>query len=71
MVENEAANLVSCPTESGLRCNFSTGKYSYIRNRYFIDHADVVLAVYDMQANKRSGTGNTIHYAQAGNKPIM
>ena len=24
----------------------------YIRNRYLIDHADVVLAVYDMQSNK-------------------
>ena len=50
-------------------------KYSedcyYIRNRYLVDHADVVLAVYDMQANKRSGTGYTVHYAQAQNKPII
>ncbi|MBQ9168990.1 MAG: DUF1273 family protein [Oscillospiraceae bacterium] len=50
-------------------------KYSedcyYIRNRYLVDHADVVLAVYDMQANKRSGTGYTIHYAQAQSKPII
>lgn len=50
-------------------------KYSrdcyYIRNRYLVDHADVVLAVYDMQANKRSGTGYTVHYAQTQGKPII
>lgn len=50
-------------------------KYSkdcyYIRNRYLVDHADVVLTVYDMQANKRSGTGYTVHYAQAQSKPII
>lgn len=43
----------------------------YIRNRYLVDHADVVLAVYDMQANKRSGTGYTVHYAQTKDKPII
>lgn len=43
----------------------------YIRNRYLVDHADVVLTVYDMQANKRSGTGYTVHYAQEQNKPII
>lgn len=43
----------------------------YIRNRYLVDHADIVLAVYDMQANKRSGTGYTVHYAQAQSKPII
>lgn len=43
----------------------------YIRNRYLVNHADIVLAVYDMQANKRSGTGYTFHYAQAQNKPIV
>lgn len=42
-----------------------------IRNRYLVDHADVVLAVYDMNANKRSGTGYTVHYAQAQDKPII
>ena len=51
------------------------GKYSkdcyYIRNRYLVDHADIVLAVYDMNANKRSGTGYTVHYAQARGKTII
>ena len=50
-------------------------KYSkdcyYIRNRYLVDHADIVLAVYDMNANKRSGTGYTVHYAQAQGKTII
>lgn len=43
----------------------------YIRNRYLVDHADIVLAVYDVQANKRSGTGYTVHYAQTQGKPII
>ena len=50
-------------------------KYSkdcyYIRNRYLVDHADIVLAVYDMGVNKRSGTGYTVHYAQAQGKTII
>ncbi len=50
-------------------------KYSkdcyYIRNRYLVDHADIVLAVYDMNANKRSGTGYTVHYAHAQGKTII
>lgn len=41
------------------------------RNRYLVDHAGVLLAVYDMQANKRSGTGYTVHYAQAQGKPVI
>ena len=49
---------------------YNKGCY-YVRNRYLVDHADVVLAVYDMQANKRSGTGYTVHYAQAQSKPII
>ncbi len=41
------------------------------RNRYLVDHAGVLLAVYDMQANKRSGTGYTVHYVQAQGKPVI
>ena len=41
------------------------------RNRYLVDHAGVLFAVYDMQANKRSGTGYTVHYAQAQGKPVI
>lgn len=43
----------------------------YIRNRYLADHADTVLAVYDMNANKGSGTGYTAHYAQIQGKIII
>ncbi|MCC8153563.1 MAG: DUF1273 domain-containing protein [Tannerellaceae bacterium] len=41
------------------------------RNRYLVDHAAVLLAVYDMQANKRSGTGYTVHHTQAQGKPVI
>lgn len=43
----------------------------YIRNRYLADHADIVLAIYDMNENKRSGTGYTVHYAHAQGKDII
>ena len=43
----------------------------YIRNRYLVNHADIVLAVYDMDANKRSGTGYTVHYAHTQGKPTI
>ena len=42
-----------------------------IRNRYLADHADIVLAVYDMNANKGSGTGYTVHYVQTQGKIII
>ena len=31
----------------------------------------MLLAVYDMQANRRSGTGYTVHYAQAQREPVV
>ena len=40
-------------------------------NRYLVDHAGVLLAVYDMQANTHSGTGYAVHYAQAQSKPLI
>ena len=36
-----------------------------------MDHAGVLLAVYDMQANKRSRTGYTVHYVQSQKKPVV
>ncbi len=41
------------------------------RNRFLVDHADVLLAVYDGEANKRSGTGYTVNYAKKSGKPIL
>lgn len=38
---------------------------SYLqRNRYMVDHADCLLAVYDNERNLRSGTMQTVHYAE-------
>lgn len=33
------------------------------RNQYMVDHADVLLAVYDNDRSIRSGTGTTVNYA--------
>lgn len=45
---------------------------SYLaRNRYLIDHADMLLAVYDNEKNLRSGTMYTVHYAQKKKLPIV
>lgn len=38
---------------------------SYIkRNCYMVDHADFMVAVYDNERNLRSGTMQTVHYAE-------
>lgn len=34
------------------------------RNYYMVDHSDHLLAVYDNTRSLRSGTGQTVHYAQ-------
>ena len=41
------------------------------RNRYLVDHADCLLAVYDNEKNARSGTGMTVNYALNKNIPVM
>lgn len=38
------------------------------RNRYMVDHADCIIAVWD---GKPSGTGNTVKYAQKQKKKII
>lgn len=38
------------------------------RNRYMVDHADYIIAVWD---GKPSGTGNTVKYAKKQEKPII
>ena len=40
------------------------------RNRYMVDKADALLAVYDNDRSIRSGTGMTVHYAQKKGIPI-
>jgi uncharacterized phage-like protein YoqJ len=39
------------------------------RNRYMVDHADVLLAVYD--GGPKGGTAHTVHYAQRKNRRII
>lgn len=41
------------------------------RNHFMVDHADVVLAVYDNDRKIRSGTAMTVHYAERKKKPVI
>ena len=41
------------------------------RNRYMVDHADCLLAVYDGERNQRSGTMQTVNYAKSNKKMII
>ena len=43
----------------------------YKRNRYLVDHSDCLLAVYDNDRTVRSGTGQTVQYAEKLGKPII
>lgn len=41
------------------------------RNRRMVDSADIVIAVFDGNENRRSGTLQTINYAKKKNRPII
>lgn len=41
------------------------------RNRYLVDHADYLIAVYDNDRTVRSGTGQTVQYAEKLGKSIV
>lgn len=41
------------------------------RNEYMVDHADVLVAVYDNDRSIRSGTGMTVNYAKKKGLPII
>ena len=43
----------------------------YKRNRYMVDHSDCLLAVYDNDRTVRSGTGQTVQYAEKLGKSII
>lgn len=43
----------------------------YKRNCYLVDHADCLVAVYDGGRNMRSGTGQTVRYAEDQEKPVI
>lgn len=48
----------------------SSAESYYKRNRYLVDHADCLIAVYDNDRAVRSGTGMTVRYAEKKGKPI-
>lgn len=41
------------------------------RNHFMVDHADIVLAVYDNDRKIRSGTALTIRYAERKERPVI
>jgi uncharacterized phage-like protein YoqJ len=41
------------------------------RNYYIVDHADIMVAVYDNDHNIRSGTGQTVRYAVKQQIPVI
>lgn len=41
------------------------------RNQYIVDHANILLAVYDNNRSIRSGTGMTVNYARKKGLPII
>ncbi len=43
----------------------------YKRNRYLVDHADCLVAVYDKDNPIRSGTGMTVNYALKKSLPVI
>lgn len=43
----------------------------YKRNRYLVDHADYLVAVYDNDRTVRSGTGMTVRYAEQQEKIVI
>ncbi len=50
----------------------SAGAESYIqRNRYMVDHADCLLAVYDGERSLRSGAMQTVSYTRKKEFPIV
>ena len=42
-----------------------------VRNYYMVDHADILVAVYDNDRAIRSGTGQTVNYAHKKVLPII
>ena len=43
----------------------------HARNRYLVDHTDVLLGVYDYKNEESSGTGYTVLYAMSRDKPVL
>ena len=55
-----------CDKETMIQRSY-TADCMHKRNRYMVDHADYIIAVWD---GRPSGTGKTVQYAQRQGKPI-
>lgn len=60
------AILARCDKKTILQVNYTPGCMER-RNRYMVDHADVLVAVWN---GTPSGTGSTVRYAHRLNKPV-
>lgn len=61
------AILARCDKETLLQATYTPGCMER-RNRYMVDHADFLIAVWD---GTSSGTGSTVRYARHQEKPIL
>lgn len=60
--------LLQCDRKSTISPRYHPGCYER-RNRYMVDHADLVLAIWN--GEEKGGTWNTIEYARSRGKPIQ
>ena len=65
------AFLIRHSAECVTVCSMSSRESYLARNRYMVDNADFLLAVYDDERNLPSGTMHTVNYARKKNLPIV
>ncbi len=65
------AFLVKHSTECITIGTDSSPESYYKRNRYLVDHADCLVAVYDNNRTVRSGTGMMVNYAKKKSLPVI
>lgn len=65
------AFLIRHSTECMTVCNAGSRESYLERNRFMVDRADFLLAVYDNKKNLPSGTMHTVNYARTRNLPIV
>lgn len=62
--------LLNQTTENVVLQSAFTRDCFFRRNRYMVEHADLVMAVYDRKQKKSSGTGYTVRYAEKKKVPV-
>ena len=67
--ERYEALLKNCDDVVTVSKRFNKNAF-YIRDRYMVDNADIILAVYD-DTRGYSGTGYTVRYAMGKDKPLI